>query len=33
MIWNGPSGPPYYLLDHWGDEDEWEIEFFEKFCA
>ena len=21
------------LLDHWGGEDEWEIEFFDKFCA
>jgi hypothetical protein len=21
------------LLDHWGDEDEWEVEFFDKFCA
>ena len=21
------------LLDHWGDEGEWEIEFFDKFCA
>ena len=21
------------LLDHWGDEGEWEVEFFDKFCA
>ena len=21
------------LLCHWGDEDEWEVEFFDKFCA
>ena len=21
------------LLDHWGEEDEWEVEFFDKFCA
>ena len=21
------------LLDHWGDEDEWEVEFFDEFCA
>ena len=21
------------LLGHWGDEDEWEVEFFDKFCA
>ena len=21
------------LLDHWGEEDEWEIEFFDEFCA
>ena len=21
------------LLDHWGDEDEWEVEYFDKFCT
>ena len=21
------------LLDHWGEEDEWEVEFFDEFCS
>ena len=21
------------LLDHWGDDDEWEVKFFDEFCA
>ena len=21
------------ILDHWGEEDEWETKFFDKFCT
>ena len=34
LLWYGMAllGHRTFLY-HWGDEDEWEVEFFDKFCA